>query len=501
RGYEGGDQLWWIAIPQEKYGFSVGESTITVDLPSGYAPREGVDPVVTYGVAGDVQVSGTHIVATATEPIGPNDVFEIRVQYPHNPEMRISSWQASYDQHQTIKPILDIVMIGLSLLIGLLGPLGVFYLWYSRGRDPKIGPVPEFLSELPSNLPPAVVGAMIDEKADLRDVLSTMIDLSRRGYIVIEESRREGFFGLGGGSDFTFKRTDRSVEDLRGYEQNFINKLFAGQMTRTMDSLKNKFYMHIPALQRDLYQEIVKEGLFKANPDNTRNGWSGLGGTILVIGGGLGYLAFQVIDSVSFSLILPPIAIGLTGLVLSVVGQYMPAKTRKGAEEAAKWKAFRHYLYNLEKYRQVEDATDQFEAFLPYAVAFGIDRAWIHKFSKLTTMPVPIWYYPTYRGGYWSGGYHAGTPLPRGGGLPSAHDVLPGEIAHAGSSGGLNDLAGGLSGGLDSISSGLTSMLNSAGSVMNSRPQSSGSWSGGGRGFSGGGSRGGGSGGGSRGFG
>jgi uncharacterized membrane protein len=500
RVYEGGDQLWWIAVPAEKYGFSVGESTITVGLPEGYAPREGIDPVVTYGVAGDVQVNGTQVVATALDPIGPNDTFEIRVQYPHNPNARVTGWQAGFDTRRQIQPVIDIVMIGLGLLIGIGGPLGVFYLWYSRGRDPKVGPVPEYLSELPADLPPAIVGTLLDEKADLRDVLSTLIDLSHRGYIVIEENRKEGFFGLGGGSEFTFKRTDKPIEGLRSYENRLVGAIFNHRMERSLDALKNKFYVHIPQLQNDLYQEVVNEGLFRDNPNSVRTGWSMLGIVLVMAAFGVGYLSFAALETLSQSLLCLPFSIGLTGVALIIVGQYLPAKTRKGAEEAAKWNAFRQYLEKAEKYKPLEEAAANFDRYLPYAVAFGMERSWLRKFSRIDTMPIPTWYYPTYRGGYWSRGYTPGTPLGRG--LPSAGDVLPGELATAGGSGGLNDLAGGLTGGLESLSSGLTSMLNSAGSVMTSRPQSSGSWSSGGRGFSGGGSfGGGGSGGGSRGFG
>jgi hypothetical protein len=129
----------------------------------------------------------------------------------------------------------------------------------------------------------------------------------------------------------------------------------------------------------------------------------------------------------------------------------------------------------------------------------------VRRFGNLTNVPVPIWYYPTYRGGHYSRGYRAGTPVSEnlGGGLPSASDVMPGELARAGG-GGLDTMARDFSTGLNSISDGLTNMLNSASRTMVSRPQSSssGSWSGGGGGFSGGGGGGGGSsGGGSRGFG
>jgi uncharacterized membrane protein len=328
----------------------------------------------------------------------------------------------------------------------------------------------------------------------MRDVLSTLIDLSHRGYIVIEEERTEGLFGLGGRTIFTFKRTDKALDDLRKFERNFIDRLFGGQMERTLDSLKNKFYIHIPKLKSDLYGEMVRHKLFPSSPEKTRNYWSGIGVGLLVIAGIAVYGAFTLEDF-SFPLLMCiPVALGITGLMMMISGQYMPAKTAKGAEEAAKWKAFREYLTNLEKYRSLEEASAHFDAFLPYAVAFGMERAWIRKFKDLDSMPIPTWYYPTYRGGYWGRGYRAGTPVP--GGYGSADDMLPGDLARAGG-GGLNDLSNSLSGGLESISNGLTNLLNSAGSTMTSKPQSSGGggWSGGGS------SGGGGSGGGSSGFG
>jgi hypothetical protein len=61
RVYSGGDQLWWTAVPADHYGFSIGSSTITVQMPTGFTPREGVDPVETYGAPADVNVQGTTI--------------------------------------------------------------------------------------------------------------------------------------------------------------------------------------------------------------------------------------------------------------------------------------------------------------------------------------------------------------------------------------------------------------------------------------------------------
>jgi uncharacterized membrane protein len=507
RVYDGGDQLWWTAIPSEHYGFRIGQSTVTVQMPPRFEPREGVDPIETYGAPSEISVAGGRVVATSTREIGSDEKFEIRVQYPHDPNARTPAWQNDFDDRrkfeENIKPLLDVALIAIALLIALGGPLGIYALWYTRGRDPKVGPVPEYLSELPSDLPPAIVGTLVDEKADVRDVMSTIIDLGKRGYLVIEEDKTEGIFGIGGKSEFTFKRTDKPLTGLRNFETRIVNKVFGGKEERTMDSLKNKFYQYIPSLQGDLYDELVTDGLCASKPSTVRSIYSGIGTAILVVAGLIGFLAFGGVENISETLLCIPFALGFTGVGFLIVGQHMPAKTRKGAEETAKWNAFREYLRNLEKYDRIEDVSAKFDQFLPYAIAFGIDRSWIRRFSKVSNTGIPIWYYPTYRGGYYSGGYRAGSPLPKVG-LPSANDVLPGDLARAGGSGGLDSMARDFSGGLESISDGLTKMLNSASSTFTSRPQSSGSgsWSSGGSRWSGGGSRGGGSsGGGSRGFG
>ncbi len=505
RIYSGGDQLWWIAIPSEHYGYPINSSTITVEMPQGYAPREGVDSVETYGAAGTVNVQGTTITATANEQITDNQTFEIRVQYPHNAAAQPPSWQSKFDQQRAYdektKPLVDIGLIGLSLLIGIGGTLAIYARWYTKGRDPQIGPVPTFITDPPDTLSPAIVGTLIDEKADVQDVISILVDLAHRGYLVMEENQETGLFGIGSTSKFTFKRTDKSDTDLKPYEKRMLNSLFSLRMERTMDSMRNTFYTVISALQSDLYKGLVDEGLFTTNPQTTRAMWSGFGVLLLVVAGIFVYGAFQLVDTVSGALVLVPLAIGFVGLVALVVGNVMPAKTRKGAEEAAKWRAFYEYLQNLEKYSDIEEASKHFDDYLPYAVAFGLDKSWVRRFAAVPNVPIPYWYYPTYLGGRYHGGYIAGTPLPHYG----AGAGLPGPLAHAGGSGSLNDMSRNMSGGLQNISKGLTSVLSSASHVMTSQPQSSGGsgrWSSGGRGWSGGGGfGGGGSGGGSRGFG
>jgi uncharacterized membrane protein len=195
---------------------------------------------------------------------------------------------------------------------------------------------------------------------------------------------------------------------------------------------------------------------------------------VLAIAGGIGVsvLLIEWVDAIW----CPAVGLLLGAVALAIVGQAMPAKTQKGAEATARWRAFKRYLQEIERYTDLETAGELFERYLPYAIAFNLERRWVQKFARVETTPIPGWYYP-----YW------GTGHASWGGSGSQH-----ASGEGGARPSLQGMSDGLAGGLQSMSDGLIRMLNSAGKTFTSAPSSSsGGFSGGG--FSGGGSSGGGS--------
>src|SRR4030065_539879 len=59
----------------------------------------------------------------------------------------------------------------------------ISYVWYTRGRDPEGKGVIAVRYEPPKDLTPAEAGTLMDERADILDITSTVIDLAVRGYI------------------------------------------------------------------------------------------------------------------------------------------------------------------------------------------------------------------------------------------------------------------------------------------------------------------------------
>ncbi len=489
RIHEDGDKLQWFAIDNQR-DFPIESSSVTVTLPPGAQFVRNPDSAgveAAWGLSPD----GSSVTYIASRSLSPSDTFEIGVEFTHGIiPASPPRWQAAQDQAEAyelgVKPYVD---LGLGVLAGALflgGPALILLLWYLRGRDPQIGPVPEYIEEPPDDLPPGILGTLIDERADMRDVVATMIDLARKGYMDIEETERIGLLGLGG-KDFVFRRSDKPDADLEPVEQEVLSGIFRrNKVDVRLNDLRNRFYKRLPGIQKRLYQAMVSRGFFRSNPDTTRSMYRGIGWAMLI--GAIFLGGFVSAGLSSFSQMVPCVfgAIGLTGLVAVAFGGAMPAKTRKGAEAAARWGAFKNYLNRIDKLADIGQSGELFERYLPYAIAFGIKDSWIFKFTQQPTTPVPGWYMPY----GWTRPVVTGSGGGRGGGM--ARPVPPG--------GGLQGMSDSLAGGLTSMSNGLTSLLNSAGRVMSSAPSSSGRSGGGG--FSGGGfSGGGGGGGGGRGFG
>ncbi|HEY63887.1 MAG TPA: DUF2207 domain-containing protein [Caldilineae bacterium] len=504
RYYPEGDQIWWKAVVADR-AFPVYNSRVLVQIPE-QAEIQNWDA---YGVSATAQKLDEHtVVFEATEKIPPGREFEVRIQFtPGVVAGEPQPWQAEADAEAAAlerqaewdrrwRPVANIFMISLGLLLLLGGPVLLYLLWYLRGRDAPVKLPADYLIDPPSDLPPGVAGTLLDERADMEDIIATIVDLARRGVIIIEEVHEPGMLGIGSRTDFIYRLVG-STEGLRPFEETLINAIFGRRKERRLSELKNRFYRKIPGIQRQLYEEVVKAGYFKASPERTRGIYVGLGIAGLILTGVLGVCSLAALSTYTDFAYCPSVGLGAIFIGLIVLARAMPRKTPEGSEAAARWRAFRRYLENIEKYTNLEEAKEIFERYLPYAIAFGVEKEYVRKFAAVGA-PAPSWYmpYPTGRpyirpghasGGGRAPGHASGAPASEGeGGMPSLEGMTTQTF-----------------GGLEAMTDGLFTMLNSASSTFSSRPSSSGSRGGfGGGGWSGGSSSGGGgSGGGSAGFG
>jgi uncharacterized membrane protein YgcG len=490
RYYDGGDQLWWNAVYADRPA-DVESSVVIVKVPAP-AVIENMD---TYFTMADMELLDKQTAKfTARDSIPPGMPFEVRVQFTHGVVAGTApAWQRDAERElarEHWRTIADLFVGFFALMLLVLAPVGLYLLWYLRGRDPQPQVTPTYLPEPPSNLLPGMAGTIIDETADTEDVLATIVDLARRGYLRMEELGDEDDSGYSA-DDFLYTKLRDPDESLRDYERLLLEKLFNGESERKLSSLKYSFYKHIAAVQEKLYEEVTAAGYFVANPAKIRQRWLAMGFGMLVLLFISACLMLPILNHFTDAGILLYFGPGLFALGLLVLSRFMPRKTQQGADEAAKWKAFRTYLQDIDQYTDLEKATELFERYLPYAIAFGIDKAYLKLWEQVPNVPTPVWYgpyhHPWSNGDVGSGsrppGHASAAPQTEGGHIPS-----------------LSEASSGMSRGLAGMSTGLASMLSTASSTLTSRPQSSsgssGGWSGGGWSGGGGGSFGGGGGGG-----
>lgn len=484
RIYEGGDQFYWNFIESDRQ-YPINASQVTLHIPGSASPDQiKASAAENFAEnASQAQVIDGNTVRFTGQNFTAGDVWTLRAQFPHGiVNAKPAAWQSAEDSRAAMEPFVNFGALLLSLIALVGGGLGLYLLWYSKGRDKPTGIVAEYYPNPPTDDPPGVAGVLLDERADMQDIVATIVDLARRGVLRMVEKSEPGFMGIGTKRDFTFERTGNET-GLRSYEATILQKMFGSREAIDLEDLKEKFYKYLPDIKKQMYAEVVKDGYYKSSPQDARTQYSVIGVAALVLLGCVGFVMFGALVDLSPLAICPLVAFGLLGVAFIVMGQFMPKRTDNGATARAKWEAFKRYLANIEKYTNVAEAKDQFDKYLPYAIAFGLEHSWVNKFAAVDT-PAPPWYYP-YGGYHGSRPYHGGT-LSSGGGAPSGNMQMPS----------LDQMSAGSFRGLNSMTDGLFSMLNTTSSVFASAPSSSGSgggggWSGGGGGFSGGGGGGG----------
>jgi uncharacterized membrane protein YgcG len=537
RIYDGGDQFWWKFIEAER-GYPIEASRVTVRLPAEFPPAEILATTYENGdETGGAQVLNGGVVEFTGGPFADDVEWEIRAQFPHGAVTQAAQpWQKTDDAIHAQQELAAQRMERFSffawlttwiVLIG--GSLGLLGLWFVGGRDAAIALPAEFLNAPPSASPgtgtvltPALAGTLIDEEANVRDVLATLIDWAQRGIITIR-ALPQGAKTADPNDDYTFEKINDAPPLAHIYERELMQNLFKGETRRSMLSIRHGFTASLDSMFDSLYNELRADGYWNARPDRVRGQYRRFAWLLLVLVCPVAFL-FQILASVlvgkelffSMAALAPWFALGAILMALLYLSRYLPRKTRAGAEATAQWNAFRRYLENIEKYTNVAAAQDQFEKYLPYAVAFGIDKTWVEKFAAVET-PAPTWYIASATGRAPSATRSPSRPssadsslVSSGAGTVSGGGGGPVSSASAPS---LDGAARGAFTSLNSVSASFFSMLNttaltftqtsssaapSSGSFRSSGSQSS--WGSSSRSsgssFSGGGSRGGGGGGG-----
>ncbi len=384
------DELYWNATGNE-WQTTIDRASAVVRLPgpiersdletAGYVGRFGSRDT---GVAIDASTPGI-VKFAAPGRLEPLEGLTVAVAWPKGVVQRPGP----------IRSVLRFLGDNWILLVPIVVLAFLVRTWFRRGRDPRGRGSVVVRYEPPQDVRPGELGTVVDERADLRDITATVVDLGVRGFLRIEIEETKHLFGLLSSEAVVFQRvagTDDSA--LRDHERKVLDALFERGDRVTDDDLKNRFYRHVAGIRDALYERVTEAGLFAGKPSTVRKTWVGLGvvAGLAVFGIGAGWVKLR--GGIFPNAIVVPLVSGIATLVLfALFARAMPRRTARGVAVREWALGFEEFTERVEGERLERDrARNVFETLLPYAMALGIAAAWARRFEGIYTEAGPAWF-------------------------------------------------------------------------------------------------------------
>lgn len=359
------DELYWN-ITGNGWDVPIENAETTITLPENIDGSK-INLICFTGATGSTDknctstTDGKTSTITTKSALSPNEGLTVAESFPKgtvavlNPQKYVPFFDRWYGKLTIIGIII------LAFLWYLVLPIYLIVRWYKKGRDPKVGIPLTATFEAPKLgkrfLTPGETGSLIDETVDNKDLFATIVDLARRGFLIIQEKKKKEFYLL------QKKKPDNT---LLPFEKALLEGIFkTGQTVKLKDT---KLFETVKTVKGMLYQSMVDNKYFAKNPDRTRKL----------------YYALGIAGIFSINLVL--------AFSSFVFGKIMPRKTLLGAQKARDAHSLKNFLTSQK--RQLEfQAENQmmFEKLLPYAIAFGVEKVWAKRFEKIN-LKQPSWY-------------------------------------------------------------------------------------------------------------
>ena len=433
--FERHDELYWNVTGHD-WAFPIDAAGATVrldfDAPveileaGAYTGRMGAR-----GTAFTSEVTGQTVAFRTTAGLGPHEGLTVVVGWPKGavPEpdrMERLKWFLSDNSNALV------ALAGFAAMLAYLVPV-----WRARGRDPEEGLIVTRY-EPPEGFSPASLRYIRQMYYDTKVMTSAVINLAVKGYLTIDN--RDG--------QHTLRKTDPgdSPPPLATGEAALYRALFGESGLLT---LENGYHRRIREARSAHRKSLVAD--YHGRYFRT-NGLLSL--PALVIGGLTALIALNVGTGPSVPVIAVLVAMVVLFLVFKILMRRPTVLGRRVLDEML---GFKDYLEVAEKdelnLRNPPEKTPQlFEAYLPFALAMGVEQHWAERFASVfaslrgadNTSYQPAWY-----SGSWNSFDIVDTTSAMSAGLGSAisSSVTPPGSSSGGGGGGFSGGGGGGGGG------------------------------------------------------
>ncbi len=237
---------------------------------------------------------------------------------------------------------------------------------------------------------PMYAGLLFDGRLDPRDITAGIVYLAEQGYITIKKTEQKVlFFFEVDDYEIVLKKP---VITAPSFEQRILTLIFsptAREGTVTLSQLKKSLAKQkenqvlLNALKDDLEQNLEEQGFFRVH---------------IPLKYIIGLTAIPIFTMASLAEYVPQLLLpgGIALVSLGILAFMYRRRTRKGYEALDHLRGFKEFLSVTDAERfnfhnAPEKSPEQFMAYLPYAIAFGVEEKWATVFKDIT-IPDPSWY-------------------------------------------------------------------------------------------------------------
>jgi uncharacterized membrane protein YgcG len=393
--YDQHDELYWNVTGVESvFPIDAASATVSFDFDVGTEALVLTAYTGRIGETDDAYVSSVdaqgRATFAATRPLGAREGLTIVVEWP----------KGLVDEPSGLQQVIWMLQDNLNLLIALAGLAAMFgyYIpvWKNYGRDPAPGVV--FTRyEPPVGFSPASLRYIENMMYQDESMTAAIISLGTKGYLRIDVDDDE----------HTLVRTDpgENPKALATGESELCDALFYESDSITLVDENHERIAHA----RDAHERSLKFDYHKR---------------YFVTNGALNLPAFIVaVVSAVVALLVGPsffvlLTIGLMFITFVVFAVIMKRPTAAGRKLLDEVEGFREYLEIAEKdemnLRNPPEKTPAlFEAYLPFALALGVEQQWAERFTRIFAgLEGPTdtgWQPPWYNGSWDNGNFSTAT--------------------------------------------------------------------------------------------
>ena len=271
----------------------------------------------------------------------------------------------------------------------LLG-FGIGLYRYKTKEDTDAPIIPQY--EPYPGVKPMYAGYLFDRRLDPRDITAGIVYLAEQGFIRIKKTETKVLFFFEV-DDFALTLL-RPMEEARDiFETQLLQVIFgAGAsvgISVTLGDLRNNLSIQTRnrALIRQLTEALRKD--MKAEGFYTGFSFASMGGRAWAV-------SALVMSAIAISISREVFVATAVFMLVIFVALIDGRRTKKGYEALDHLKGFKDFLQVTDSQRFIfhnapERNAEHFMEYLPYAIAFGVEKEWAKTFEGIT-IPNPEWY-------------------------------------------------------------------------------------------------------------